>query len=281
MKPPATMHTGPLGSTFHVLRADPETVTALAAVDWSRHFRRVCLDPARGLITLMSPSFPHEKLSKLLDDVVEIAGEKLAGRVEALCSTRLRRQGDPSGTGMEPDCAFYLGERARAFRTAFAEGEAAAVAFIERTAPDLVVEVEITNVDASKTERYAELGVRELWRLRSPRKSWEFRAELFALRPGSAPRKLDASEVLEGLTPADLWEAVEGVRDGENRDARTKAVERVVQRRRDDMVRVREEAAAYSADGAAATHQPGAARAVSEHVHMDSAVAHRPGQQAP
>ena len=126
-------------------------------------------------------------------------------------------------------------------------------------------------MDASKTERYAELGVRELWRLHSPRKSWEFRAELFALRPGSAPRKLDASEVLEGLTPDDLWEAVEGVREGETRDARTKAVERVVQRRRDDMVRVREEAAAYSADRAAPKHAPGTARVAPEHVHMDGA----------
>ena len=281
MKQPATMYTGPLGSTFHILHAEPETVTALAAVDWNRHFRRVCLDPARGLITLMSPSFPHEKLSDFLDDVVEIAGEKLAGRVEALCSTRLRRQGDPSGTGMEPDCAFYLGERARDFRAAVARGVEAVDAFIERTAPDLVVEVEITNVDASKTERYAEMGVRELWRLRSPRKSWEFRAEFLALRPGSAPRRLDASEVLEGLTPDDVREAVDGVRDGETRDARTKAVERVVQRRRDGMVRVREEAAAYSADLAAAKHAPDAARATPEHAHMDSALAHRPGQQAP
>ena len=247
MKPPATMHTGPLGSTFHILRADPETVTALAAVDWNRHFRRVCIDPARGLITLMSPSFPHEDFTELLNDIVEIAGEKLAGTVRRLRSTRLRRRGDPPGTGMEPDCAFYLGERARDFRTACAEGVEAADAFIERTAPDLVVEVEITNVDASKTERYAELGVRELWRLHSDRKSWEFRAEFLALRPGSAPRRLDASGVLEGLTPDDVRDAVDGVRDGETRDARTKAVERVVQRRRDDMVRVREEAAAYSA----------------------------------
>ena len=30
MKQPATMYTGPLGSTFHILHADPETVTALA-----------------------------------------------------------------------------------------------------------------------------------------------------------------------------------------------------------------------------------------------------------
>ena len=44
----ATMHTGPLGSTLHVLRADPETIAALAAVDWSRHFRRVWLDPVPG-----------------------------------------------------------------------------------------------------------------------------------------------------------------------------------------------------------------------------------------
>ena len=281
MQQPATTYIGPLGSTFHTLRADPETVTALAAVDWNRHFRRVCIDPARGLITLMSPSFPHEKLSDFLDDVVEIAGEMLAGRVEALCSTRLRRQGDPSGTGMEPDCAFYLGERARAFRAAVARGVEAVDAFIERTAPGLVVEVEITNVDASKTERYAELGVRELWRLRSHKKSWEFRAEFLALRPGSAPRRLDASEVLEGLTPDDVREAVDGVRDGETRDARTKAVERVVQHRRDDMVRVREEAAAYSADRAAAIHAPGAARAAPEHVQMDSAAPLHPGQQAP
>ena len=258
MKQPATMHTGPLGSTFHILRADPETVTALAAVDWNRYFRRVCIDPARGLITLMSPSFPHEDFTELLDDIVEIAGETLAGTVRRLRSTRLRRRGDPPGTGMEPDCAFYLGERARDFRAACAEGVEAAEAFIERTAPDLVVEVEITNVDESKTERYAELGVRELWRLRSPEKSWEFRAEFLALRPGSAPRRLDASEVLAGLTPHDVREAVDGVRDGETRDDRTKAVERIVRRRRDDMVRVREEAAVYPASQTAPEDASGA-----------------------
>ena len=250
MKQPATMYTGPLGSTFHILHADAETVTALAAIDWNRCFRRVCLDPVRGLITLMSPSFPHEKLSDFLDDVVEIAGEKLTGTVRRLRSTRLRRRGDPPGTGMEPDCAFYLGERARDFRTACAEGVEAAEIFIESTAPDLVVEVEITNVDASKTERYAELGVRELWRLRSHKKSWEFQAELLALRPGIALRRLDASEVLPGLTPDDVYEAVEGARNGETRDDRTKAVERVVRRRHDGSIRVREETAAYSAGSA-------------------------------
>ena len=69
------------------------------------------------------------------------------------------------------------------------------------------------------TKRYAEMGVRELWRLHGPRKSWEFRAEFLALRPGSAPRRLDASEVLEGLTPDDVRDAVDGVRDKDLRSA--------------------------------------------------------------
>ena len=59
----ATMHVGPLGSSIHVLRADAQTVEQLAEIDWNRHFRRVCLDPVRGLITLMSPSRLHEDLS--------------------------------------------------------------------------------------------------------------------------------------------------------------------------------------------------------------------------
>ena len=55
MHTPATMHVGPLGSTIHIIRADADTIAALAAVDWNRRFRRVCLDPVRGLITLMEP----------------------------------------------------------------------------------------------------------------------------------------------------------------------------------------------------------------------------------
>ena len=70
MKPAPTTVTGPLGSTVHVLRADAETVAALSAVDWNRRFRRVCVDPARGLITLMSPSRLHEELATIFGDIV-------------------------------------------------------------------------------------------------------------------------------------------------------------------------------------------------------------------
>ena len=245
MNAPATMHTGPLGSIIHVLRADAGTIAELAAIDWNRHFRRVCLDPVRGIITLMAPSFPHEDLTETLGHVVDAAGGAITGATKGLRSTRLRGRGEPPGTGMEPDCAFYVGERARGFYAARAEGEAAAVAFVERTAPDLVVEVEITHADEGKAERYGQMGVRELWRLHGRKGTRELHAEFLALHPGSTPRRLDASEVLEGLTPDDVCEAVEAVGASRTPDERTEAVAGIVRRRRQGSVRVREEAASY------------------------------------
>ena len=240
-----SMHIGPLGSTIHVLRADAGTIAELAAIDWNRNFRRVCLDPVRGLITLMSPSYPHEDLTSILDDIVDAAGSALTGAAKKLRSLRIRGQGEPPGTGMEPDCAFYVGERAKACYAAREKGKGAVDAFVERVAPDLVVEVEITHADKGKAERYAEMGVRELWRLHGSKDSWEFRAEFLALSPGRMPRMLRASQVLEGLTPEDVYEAVDEAQSSQTRDERTEAVARIVKRRQQASVRVREEEAPY------------------------------------
>ncbi|MCY4221423.1 MAG: Uma2 family endonuclease [Thiotrichales bacterium] len=241
MNAPGTMQTGPLGSTIHVLRADAETIVELAALDWNRQFRRVCLDPVRGVITLMSPSRLHEDLASIFDDIVRVAGSTLAGATRTLRSPRLRGQGEPPGTGMEPDCAFYVGDRARGYRAALREGATAADAYLESIAPDLVVEAEITSADAGKAERYGEMGVRELWRLHGRQGTQELQVEFFALSTGTAPRALDASEILEGLTSADICEAVDGVRFSLTDEESREAVARVVRRRRRASVRVREE----------------------------------------
>ena len=66
-----------------------------------------------------------------------------------------------------------------------------------------------------------------------------------ALQPEDAPRLLAASQVLEGLTPADVCEAVGGVRFGRTRAERTEAVARIVCRR--GAVRVSEDEAPYCA----------------------------------
>ena len=240
-----TTHRGPLGSTIHVLRADAGTIAELATIDWSRYFRRVCLDPVRGLITLMSPSHPHENLTTIFDDIVDAAGSTLTGAAKKLRSLRLRGRGEPPGTGMEPDCAFYVGERARGYYAARGKGDAAVIAFVERVAPDLVVEVEITHADEGKAGRYAEIGVRELWHLHGSKHSRELQAEFLALRPGGAPRMLEASQVLEGLTPEDVCEAADEVQSSQTLGERTAAVTRIVKRRQRASVRVRDEEAPY------------------------------------
>ena len=241
----ATTFTGPLGSTIHVLRADPGTVAELAGVDWNGAFPRVCLDSVRGLITLMTPSRLHEDLTDILNYVVDAAASAVTGAARGLGHTRLRRRSEPPGTGMEPDCAFYLGERARAYRAALVRGEAAADAFLERTPPDLVVEAEITNADEGKIGRYAELGVRELWRLHGRKGTRDLRVKFLALRPGTGPRELAASEALGGLTADDVREAVDGVRFSLTLDERAEAVARIVRRRRRASVRVRDEGAPF------------------------------------
>ena len=55
-----------------------------------------------------------------------------------------------------------------------------------------------------------------------------------------------ASEVIGGLQPADVCEAVEGVRLGLTRDERTEAVASIVRRRKRNIFRVRDEAPAES-----------------------------------
>ena len=240
------MHTGPLGSTIHVLHADAGTIAELASIDWNRSFRRVCLDPVSGLIVLMTPSRLHEELSRFLDDIVDIAASTLAGAVRALRTSRLREPGAPPGTGMEPDCAFYIGENALAYREALTKGENAADAFFETTPPDLVVEVEITSAARGKIARYADLSVRELWLFRPRDGEDNPELDFLALRPHAGPRPLAVSSVLGSLTPADVREAVSGMRRSVTRDERTDAVARIVRRRQRMSVRVREEEAAYS-----------------------------------
>ena len=246
MSDSGTTFVGPLGSTIHCLRADSETVAAVAGLDWNDSFRRVCLDPVRGVITLMAPSSLHEDLTGIFDDLVDLAADAFSTAVRKLRSTRLRGEDDPAGTGMEPDCAFYLGASAVGFVEVIGEGLAARNAFLERNAPELVSEVEITHADRGKIERYGDPGVREFWRLRARADSpAPLRADFLALGRGAVPRPLEASEVLPGLTPEEVCDAVAGVQRSVGLRDRREVVVRIVRRRREASFRVREEGPGY------------------------------------
>ena len=245
MKKRATRFVGPLGSTILHLRADGATVAAVAGVDWSRWFRRVWLDPLREVITLMSPSLPHEELTGVFESIVAGAAKTLALAASGLRHSRLRQTKEPPGTGVEPDVAFYIGERADAYRAALDEGFPEAEAFVERTGPDLVVEVEVTHADAGKVERYRDLGVREFWRVRGSRVRKEVEISFFSLAAGSGPKPLEVSVVLPDLLPVDVRQAVEAVLRCHDPVERIRVVARIVRRRQQQSLRVREERAEY------------------------------------
>ena len=244
MTQPTTTFRGPLGSTIHVLRADAETIEQLAMVDWNKHFRRVCLDPARGLITLMSPSNLHERLTRTFDFVVDVAADAVGKTTAGIGSTRLKGRGSPPGTGLEPDCAFYIGDSVDGFLAAEEEGEAAVDAYLESVPPDLVVEVELTHADLGKARRYGQLGMKELWQLKAKKKTRDITSmEILRLHPARPPEALSVSHVLPGLTPSQVRDALANLKSARTRQERTEAVSRAILKR--GALRVREEPPEY------------------------------------
>ena len=273
-----TMHTGPLGSTIHVLRADAETIAELAAVDWNRHFRRVCLDPVRGFITLMSPSRLHEDLASIFDDIVGVAASDLAGAARKLRSPRLRGRGEPPGQGWSPIA-----------RSTSASGPGAiskrSVKGARRPTPSSIApHPTLWSKPKSRAPMQARPNATARWECGSCGDCTGARAPMscgwssWRCIPAVHHASSIASEVLEGLTPDDVCEAVEGVRFSLTDEECREAVARVVRRRQRTSVRVREEGAAYTPSrtaGSARWSFPGAGMARLDGVVSSSAVSRR------
>lgn len=192
----------------------------------------------------MAPSPFHEELSKVLGDIVEQAGDILERATKGLQSVRLKRPEEPPNTGLEADCAFYIGESVDGFIAAVKEGHGEGQFFLEQHPPDLVVEVELTHADIGKAERYGQIGVREIWRLSARKDSNNYRLEFYALHPTNPPELLDVSRTLPSLRPQDVVNAMDGVRFGRTAQERRKAVTRVLRQR--DALRIRDQQAAYA-----------------------------------
>ena len=198
---------GSMGSLFTELRFSPEAFPAAAQIDWSDTARRVFIDPAKGLIALMSPSSEHEGYAS----GAEILTQSLARTYGFLFiprrSTRWRRPGDPKNTGAEPDACYYLGDKALAWDEAYDAGEAAREAFEAAHPPDLVIEVERSHGDDAKPGFYRELGVPEMWRI-DVGKDRRVEVEILDLQAADGPALLSASTVLPLCTPAFVAEAL-------------------------------------------------------------------------
>ena len=204
--------TGSMGSQYTIYRFFPDDIPRLAKLDWNSIARRVFIDPATGLIALMTPSSRHETHAWGVGRAVQDLARRRGMRAIALGATRWRLLDDPEYTGAEPDACYYLGKTAELRMAARGKGETELDAFERRTPPDLVIEVERSRGDAAKPLFYRRLGVPEMWRLDISGNTRE--AAMLDLQAPDGPEELIASAVLPPADPAFVLEAVELAVDG-------------------------------------------------------------------
>ena len=163
--PEVILNKNSVGSEYIVLKTNEKVVNILAKLPLEKSFPRVYLDPSRGLIMLMTPSYIHEYLGKKTERIISHVAYRMKLSCSELGSTRLSGTRGGYDTGPEPDEAYYIGQNSEAFLAAREKGTAACTEFINNHGPDLIVEIGVTSVDESKLEKYQELGVKEHWQI--------------------------------------------------------------------------------------------------------------------
>ena len=101
----------------------------------------------------MAPSPEHERFKKVSGRFVETIAEELDIRIEPLGSTTFKR---PELSGAEPDECFYI------YNVDAIRGKKR-LDLTKDPAPDLVVEIDITNSSDHRLQVYADLNVAEVW----------------------------------------------------------------------------------------------------------------------
>ena len=200
-----------VGSPYWTMFANPDFVLRMAAAGLELSFRRVVLDPVRGLIVLMTPARAHEELKELAGDAIKEIAKDLQMVCAPLGSTRWRRSSDPPNTGPEPDCCFFIGQQAQEYKAVASQSSDAADNYVHTHAPDLVVEIGVTHIDKEKQETYRRLGVREYWQLDQPRDTPPV-VRFLALQGPERRQDLPVSDALPGVTPRLFEEVLDAVR---------------------------------------------------------------------
>ena len=199
------VHYDALESPYVALRASSRVVTQLAQQPVVNAFRRVLLDPVRGLVLLMSPNVLHEVLAEDVNIVVDVTAGRLGIDSKPMGATRWRRQGDPEGTGIEPDKCYYVGENALRFLPADDDERRV---FVDTHPPDLVVEVTVSHFYEQKINFYRDHGVPEYWQVRGEEGTVP-RVSFLDLRGSGEPLCLSDSLELPGFTTEALQRCLE------------------------------------------------------------------------
>jgi len=146
-----------------VINEAPETRMVLENVSWEtfvaladerrRSIPRMTYSD--GILEMMSPRRKHEHLGRLMGRMIETYSEIRGIEILSVASVTVKR-GDLK-KGYEADESYYITN----LNQVLAKEE---LDFEVDPAPDLVVEVELTNSAIDKLELFADMEVREVWR---------------------------------------------------------------------------------------------------------------------
>ena len=139
----------------------PEEIIHLSGISWQTYEtlleelsdRRIRLTYNRGNLEIMVPSPEHELSKEVLGRFVETLAEELAVQIYPLGSTTFKR---PQLSGAEPDKCFYI------YNIDAVRGKKR-LDLTKDPAPDLVIEIDVTNSSYNRLQVYADLGVAEVW----------------------------------------------------------------------------------------------------------------------
>jgi Uma2 family endonuclease len=139
----------------------PTEIIHLSGISWQTYetllkeleHRRLRLTYNRGNLEIMAPSPEHELSKEVLGRFVETLAEELEVRIYPLGSTTFKR---PELSGAEPDECFYI-------RNIDAIRGKKRLDLTEDPAPDLAIEIDVTNSSQNRLQVYADLGVAEVW----------------------------------------------------------------------------------------------------------------------
>ena len=200
-----------------VTRSHPH-VTVLSGVPYKVYSRMTRLWANRhhrmayhnGTLEIVSPHLRnHEKPSRRISAVIMMVADRLGLRYDAAGSYTFRRAGEGpyQGKGKEPDESFYFGNVDRMPPDRDPNLDAG------DPPPDLWIEVDNKVSSAGRLPVYAWLGVPEVWRHRSRRKTLQFLHLV-----GDSYEPIERSTALPVLSPALVLEALalgEGLIDSE------------------------------------------------------------------
>jgi Uma2 family endonuclease len=159
--------------------------------------RHIFLTYYKGTLELMSPSYPHDRGSRLLYSLMQMLAEAFDVPLHAVGSTtfRLKRY----KVGLEADEAFYTYNAPRVFGKDEINLEV-------DPPPDLAIEVEVSRRLGVRAKVYARLRVPEIWKYNG------VRLTILVLQKNGKYKVVDKSPTFPHVTPDELVELLRAAR---------------------------------------------------------------------